>query len=373
MSILECKGQFSALCRLQRARDNSRMHHGYIFHGPEGVGKAMAAYRWAQILLCSSPVERPVSDYQGFNPDNSLAVETVTDACGECKECQLIKAQSHPDIHIVSRDSARFSSKSRNRQILSLPIDVIREFVIDQASHTPVRGKSKIFIIDEADTMLWQAQNALLKTLEEPPANTYIILVSSKPQKFLQTIRSRCQMVRFNSLPLDFTAEFLVENGISRPEAEYWASFCEGSLGKALQLAQMELYSVKQELCGKIVRLDYSGVVDIAGWICDFAKEFGKKYTDRKPEHSSSDAVRQGQEFVLSVMRWFFHSAMLYGVFGSLDINNDDLPLISAMAEKFPPEVLSEMIGQIDSASSRLAANVNPSLTFESLLIDYCL
>ncbi len=323
-------------------------------------------------MLCNSPVRRSLSDYAGYNPGSSLAVDSIVDSCGECKECQVAQGGNHPDIHIVNRDSARFSSgKSRSSQLLSLPIDVIREFVIDQAYRSPVRGKSKFFIIDEADTMLWQAQNALLKTLEEPPSNTYLILISSRPQKFLQTIRSRSQMVRFNGLSQDLIKGRLEQEGVSSQESAFWADFCEGRLGQALGLSKMGLYQVKQELFDKMAAIDYGSVVDIAGRIVEIAKEYGKVYVDKNPNHSSSDAVRQGQEFVLQVITQLFRSAMLYGATGDLTCMEQSRP-VEELANRFAPERLSEMISQVDTARRHLSANVNPSLTFESLLIDYC-
>ena len=332
----------------------------------------MLAKLWAQSLLCSSPVTRQIADYPGYDQNSPIAVEQITDACGQCKECHLAQSGNHPDIHIVNRDLARFTSKNRTSQIISMPIDVVREFIIDQAGHSPVRGKAKIFIIEEADTMLWQAQNALLKTLEEPPANTFLILITSNPDKFLQTIRSRCQMVRFDALSTEFIKSRLIELDIPQQQAEFWASFADGSLGLALNLAQMDLYSVKSELYDKICKISYASALDLAEWMVNTAKQYGKAYLERFPKHSSSDAARQGQLLILRLMTYAFRSAMLYSLDGRM-LSSDQTGQISQLAQNFDNEKLSEMVRTAHTASQRLASNVNPSLTFESLLIDYCL
>ena len=372
MSILNCYGQFRAICRLQRANEYGRLHHACIFHGPEGVGKSMLAKFWAQSLLCSNPVQRSLDDYPGFDPSSPISVGHVADACGQCKECHLAESGNHPDIHIINRDLARFTSKSRSTQILSMPIDVVREFVIDQACHSPVRGKSKFFIIEEADTMLWQAQNALLKTLEEPPANTFLILITSNPDKFLQTIHSRCQMVRFDSLDSDLIKSKLIDIDIEPQQAEFWAEFSSGSLGQALSLANMDLYPVKIELYEKIGKISYASVIDLAEWMISTAKQYGKTYIEHFPKHSTSDAARQGQLLIIRLMTYAFRAAMLYSLDGRMICPDQSGP-IQDLATRFDNETLSEMIRTSHNACQRLASNVNPSLTFESLLIDYAI
>ncbi len=372
MSILDCYGQFRAICRLQRANEFGRLHHACIFHGPEGVGKSMLAKFWAQSLLCENPVQRPLTDYPGFDPSSPIAVGEVSDSCGECKECHLAESGNHPDIHIINRDLARFTSKSRSSQILSMPIDVIREYVIDQACHSPVRGKAKFFIIEEADTMLWQAQNALLKTLEEPPNDTFLILITSQPDKFLQTIRSRCQMVRFDSLNTNMIKSKLVEQDVEANEAEFWAEFSAGSLGQALNLAKMDIYHVKKELYEKIAKISYPSVIDFSEWLVSTAKQYGKTYIEHNPKHSSSDAARQGQLLMIGLMTYAFRAAMLYSIDGRT-VCPDQAGSIIEISTKFDNETLSEMIRISHNACQRLASNVNPSLTFESLLLDYAI
>ena len=372
MSILNCYGQFRAICRLQRAREYDRLHHACIFHGPEGVGKSMLAKLWAQSLLCSNPVEVSLKDYPGYDQGSPIAVDKIIDACGKCKECHLAESGNHPDIQIVNRDLARFTSKSRSSQILSMPIDVVREFIIEKAGHSPVRGRAKIFIIEEAETMLWQAQNALLKTLEEPPADTYLILITSNPDKFLQTILSRSQMVRFDSLDVGLVETKLIEMGIARQQAEFWADFAAGSLGQALNLAELDLYPVKTELYEKLGSIGYSSVIDLAEWMINTAKQYGKVYLETHPKHSSSDATRQGQLLIIRLMTYAFRCAMLYSVDGKMLCNDQPGP-IQELAAKFDNEKLSEMIRAGHTASMRLSSNVNPSLTFESLLIDYAI
>ena len=157
-------------------------------------------------------------------------VEGFEDCCDICEDCHLVEAGTHPDFHVITRplghllgskrtqsmslgaeeslnqvkEGEKANSKKRPRPMLELSIDVVRDFVIDQAGIFPFRGRARVFIVDEAEKMSRAAQNALLKTLEEPPAQTYLILLTTKLYYFLPTIRSRSHTVRLGGLPKDF-------------------------------------------------------------------------------------------------------------------------------------------------------------------------
>jgi DNA polymerase-3 subunit delta' len=245
-------GQDRAVQILENQLASGRLHHAYIFHGPVGVGKCTAALAFARILLCP-------------NAQPDLAGRVT--ACGDCDACHLLAdptaaepteseaaseagsaASPHPDLHIIRKELCAISSVNtvRNRKQMNIPVDLLRELVIggttsDGHYHDAVAYKSptmrhgKVFIVDEAELLDAAGQNALLKTLEEPPPGTTLILVTSSEDRLLPTIRSRCQRVAF--VPLDDATvdQWLKEQpaGLSEPDRQWLTVFAAGSLGRA--------------------------------------------------------------------------------------------------------------------------------------------
>src|SRR3990172_9866597 len=144
-----------------------------IFAGPDGVGKRMAAVALAQLVNCASPV---------------TGADGAPDACGACASCRRIARQVHADVLIIEPQESG-----------SIKIEQIRE-AIDRAAYRPFEGRRRVVIIDEADAIVEPAQNALLKTLEEPPPASAFVLVTARPDLLLATVRSRCQRLRFGRL-----------------------------------------------------------------------------------------------------------------------------------------------------------------------------
>jgi DNA polymerase-3 subunit delta' len=361
MSILECRWQNIAILRLQQARRGRRVPHSYIFHGPDGVGKTLLACQWAKLQLCSSPVRR-----SGPGNLGGSVVEEIDDCCDRCDDCRSVEAGNHPDLHIINRDLARYTSKARDSQMLELPVDVIREFVIGPAGLAPGRGRARIFLVEQGHSMNRQAQNALLKTLEEPPANTFILLITSKPDLFLPTVRSRCQSIQFQPLPLEFVREKLSEAGVPDEQGWYWADFCGGRLGPALELAQMALYEAKCHLFEQLGLLGYGSALDLAAWIVDQAKVFGQSYLESHPGHSLSDATRQGQSYFLQMITYAFSLALRRTV----GVGQQGGSEIARIAERFCPGACARAIRAACRSESLLYTNVNVPLLFESLMLD---
>jgi DNA polymerase III subunit delta' len=242
-------GQDRALEVLQSGLRNDRTHHAMIFHGQPGVGKFTTAMALARVLLC----HEPVTDLAG----------RVT-ACDGCPSCRLIPLagqvsshkdadddepaalrSAHPDLHVVTKELARYSSDSqiRGRKLMTIPVKVIEEFLISPVYLQPQLRHGKVVIVDEAELLAADAQNKLLKTLEEPPAGTHLILVTSSEDKLLITIRSRCQRVAF--VPLDdatLTREIARRLPDLSPERQAWlVRFASGSLGRALLAVDYDL------------------------------------------------------------------------------------------------------------------------------------
>ncbi len=198
-------GNLAVQARLAQAADEDRLHHAYLFEGPDGVGKATFALWLARYVNCEG-TRRP---------------------CGECRSCRLMLTGGHPDLVVIGPD----------------PEKVTRVISVDQA-HQLINAvqlqrhsaKRRFVILDPADALNEDAANSLLKTLEEPPRGTQFILVTARVASLLQTIRSRTQRVRFGPVPEAELTAFLGARGVS-PEM---ARMAGGSLGQAMKLAEGE-------------------------------------------------------------------------------------------------------------------------------------
>jgi len=195
-----------ALLARSVARDS--LPPSLIFAGPAGVGKRLVATALAQALNCQSPVPSP-------QPPE-------IDACGVCAACSRIARGVHPDILVLEPGDTG-----------SIKIEQVRE-VIDRAGYRPFEGKRRVVVIDEADALIPAAQNALLKTLEEPPSLSVFVLVTARPDVLLPTVRSRCPRLNFRPLSPNEIAGALVARGQTETAARAVAAAVDGSLGRAL-------------------------------------------------------------------------------------------------------------------------------------------
>jgi DNA polymerase III delta prime subunit len=240
--MLNVQGQARAIAQLQRSMATRRLASTWIFAGPAGVGKFTLAVELTKAMLCDSPKREA----------NRGRIGTLADdfelrlACGACESCRAVEARSHPDLHVITKELIRYHDQGGKSKGTTLSIDVIRgEITGDPAAggggkeakigKRSFRGRGKCFLIDDADLMQLPAQNALLKTLEEPPAETYLVLITASPQELLSTIRSRSQIVLFNELPDDIIVSHLMECGQSQEDARLLARLARGSLGRALK------------------------------------------------------------------------------------------------------------------------------------------
>lgn len=280
MPIFEVRHQSAAQSILQRAIAGQRVPHAYIFHGPEGVGKEMLANRWAKLLLCAnhSAVADPPKEYAELH-------RGWVDSCGECRSCTLAQAGTHPDCHVVHRQLIKFhpDANVRNLKAAEFGIDVIRQFVIEAAGKKPAMGSAKIFVLRECETLTLHAQNALLKTLEEPPPGTYLLLLTTSLDKMLPTTRSRCQSVPFQPLPPAFVAERLSElrADAGQEQIHYLARHEPGSLGRALELLDDGAYEYSQALLDSLVHMKRTDSLQFASRLEELGKEMGKAIQQR--------------------------------------------------------------------------------------------
>ena len=233
MFFRDVRHQDRALSILRRTLASGRTPHALLFDGPDGVGKEMAARALAAKLLCEN-----VPGQAGFQAGLGFAAESADadfEPCGDCRSCRLFAADTHPDFHLIDRSLHKLHDDPQVRRSkgLFLVIDVIRDFLIAHSSSAPSLGRRRVFIVRDAERMNENAQNALLKTLEEPPGNACLILVSSAAGRLLPTIRSRTQRIPFDLLPQAFVLEKLAA-GVDPTAARTLAGLSQGRLGPAL-------------------------------------------------------------------------------------------------------------------------------------------
>ena len=230
MSWLSIIGHDDVVERFRRALGRGRLASSFLFVGPPGVGKRTFALRLAQALLCQT---RP---------------ETLLDPCGTCASCVQVLAGSHPDVQIVGKPADKSF----------LPLELLigdkehraREGLCHHLALRPYMGGRRVAVIDDADYLNPEGANCLLKTLEEPPPRSVLILIGTSPSRQLPTIRSRCQLVRFRPLDTPVVAELLQSKElVSDPElAQRVAQHCGGSLERAVELADPGLWEFRAQL-----------------------------------------------------------------------------------------------------------------------------
>jgi DNA polymerase-3 subunit delta' len=275
--------QDAAVVALRSALHTGRLAHGLMFSGPRGVGKGTTARALARTFLCHRP--------RGVDGHGGAASEV--DGCGSCPSCQAMDAPSgdaHPDLHRVYRQLIRLSKDAKARD---LSVDVIRDFLVVPAGLSPQMGHGKVFIIEEAETMNAAAQNALLKTLEEPPGRTLIVLLAESSGMLLPTIRSRCQPVFFAPLSEATIAEQLIRREVDPALAREVAAMADGSLGDALRLIDDALVPTVKELDTRLVAtVARRGDGELAKWLREVADHLTDLKLKRDKEGSKDQFCR---------------------------------------------------------------------------------
>jgi DNA polymerase-3 subunit delta' len=212
-------GHRRLLSLLSRAVARGTLPPALLLAGPAGVGKRRVAVGIAEALNCLKPQE----------------TGELRDSCGECAACRRIQRGVHPDVIVIEPGDMG-----------SIKIDQVRD-VIDRADYRPFEGRRRVVIIDEADALMPAAQNALLKTLEEPPSASVFVLASSIPDSLLPTVRSRCSRLRFAALsPAEVTEVLTRDHGYAVQAARAVAVDAEGSVGRALEAESADLVDARE-------------------------------------------------------------------------------------------------------------------------------
>lgn len=297
-------GQEKAIRVLRAYLGNSRFTGGYLFTGPDGVGKKALALRAAQALLCE----------KGNN-----------DPCGVCSSCTRAAARQHPDVHVIEAGDG------------DIKIEEIRQLQRAMSLRS-YEGGAKVFIIDNAHRLNAESANCLLKVLEEPPAGSVIILVTSKPSLLLKTVVSRCKLLKCPALERGCLEDMLVERyGVKRDEAHFFAYYAEGSLGAALRLKEtMSL-------------VEKNGIIDL------FMKDAGEK---------TAAVTREELRFSLSVLASWVRDMMLMKI-GIPDrelVNADRSHDLRGWGARFSSTRLYEIMKIIADSFLYIDQNINARL-----------
>ncbi len=284
----------------RRSIHRGRLSHSYLFAGPAGIGKKLFARVLAQCLLCEE------------------FADAALQSCDQCPGCKQVAAQTHPDFFNVGRLEGK----------TELTIDVFlgpkerrgKEGLCYDLSLKPMAADRKVAIIDDADFMNEESANALLKTLEEPPPQSLLILIASNIDAILPTIRSRCQFVRFSPLKLADVSQLLIEQELvqDNDEAERIAAISEGSLMMAQQLLDPGLRQLREMLYDQLASEQYDSVAltadmlngldelasdsseqrKIAGWIIRFCVEFYRQAVLRLSGNHGDIPIQQVDRYV---------------------------------------------------------------------------
>jgi len=367
--LSEILHQGSAQDRLQRALAVGRLPHAYLFTGPDGIGKEMLATRLAAVLLC--PHRQKVRP----TPQAAGSLAEWQDACGTCLDCQLMAAGNHPDFHRIYRtlNKAHPDKTIQKRKAVELGIDVIRHFMIEKIGLRPARDMAKVFIVIEAERLSAGAQNAMLKTLEEPPGHSHLILLAASADTLLPTTRSRCHELALRTLPPEFIRRHLIENrAVSAERATFLAELSQGSLGAALRCCT---YGLDEKLGEMLSLLDRAtddplacskALQDMAKALAETIASATKAATDEDEETKDLNVTRLAQTMVFGMVSTILRDVQRATV-GEAAKALPSETRIARLARRTTTQGVRRAIQAVSAAEYHVTRNVNTGLIFDTL------
>jgi DNA polymerase-3 subunit delta' len=325
MTLAAVQGQTRAIETLQSALAKKQVHHAWLFNGPDGVGKEFAAAGLAQALVCT---------------------EAPWVGCGKCAACARVSNRNHPDVTWVMPEAEQVDrgiagrSDFTNTPSRDIRIEQVRRLQ-ERLAFRALEAPHKVALLVSAHAMNANAQNALLKTLEEPPRDTVLILISSAPDKLLPTIRSRCAKAAFGPLPVEFIAEKVKasatkKNVIDDVLAKQIALMASGSLARALSLDPATLTRRREliEAFEKLVPDDASGWLTLAEGLAE---------------------DRNTAETAIEVLGVWFRDVGIAQVGGATFVNADLAELARQAAPRVSPARLQRRAVLLDEAKNAIS------------------
>ena len=344
MTFRDLVGHRTTLGLMARALDAGTLPPSLIFGGPDGVGKRQAAIALAQALNCLNPV-RPAPWADGSAPP--LAI----DACGQCPPCRRIARGQHPDVTLVEPGETG-----------NIKIDAVRE-VIRQTGFKPFEAKKRVSIFDVADAINPEGQNALLKTLEEPPPSSVLVLVTSQPGALLPTVRSRCPTVRFSPLsPQDVASWLMTTKGMPETKARDIAAVVRGSLAAAEAIAEDGIGSFR---AGAQRALELvADARDVRGRLAATAAIVGK---GKGTGASEREALSEHLHAMAALLR---DLGVLATRADAGAVTNVDLrPALEALSPSFDPDRTLRAFEAVDCALGALERNASPKTVADWIVL----
>ena len=328
-------GHEHVLGLLSQAVERGTLPQSLIFAGPAGVGKHMAAVSLAQLLNCHAPVGA-----QGPR-------RYMKDACGECAACRRIARGVHPDVLFITPEESG-----------SIKTEQIRQ-AIESAGYRPFEGRRRVVVIDDADAIILNGQDALLKTLEEPPAASVFVLVTALPDLLLPTVLSRCQRLRFGRLAPGDVAEVLeARHGYSDEEAHAAASLSDGSVGRALEEGSESFKEARDAALTLLQRAATSH--NPAARIQGASDLPGTRKADR-------DALGQALLALSSILRDL--GALMSSADDRALANADLKSKLQSLLRSYDRERVLSAFAAVDRALDALARNASPKIVADWLAL----
>jgi DNA polymerase-3 subunit delta' len=313
-------GHEAAVARLRRIADEDRVPGAMLFLGPPGIGKRTLADAVAARLLCEAV--------------------RAGDACGTCRHCVRLAAGTHPDVRVVTRDEDRRDVR----------IEQVRELGRWLALQ-PLMASCKVAILDGAHCLNEHGQNALLKTLEEPPARTVVLLTASAAALLLPTVRSRCQVLRLEPLPPAAVARVLVARGVAPERAERLAGLAEGAPGQVLALEADAAAATRDAVLAALPRLADLDAAELSA----LAQELSRGPVDVA---------------LVAVTSWYRDVLQTALLGEELPLRNAGAaPAIREAAARLGPGDLLRQLGAVCDTIEALGRNANRMLALETMLL----
>lgn len=322
MSFSEIIGHQKQVEALRQGLITERLHHAYLFVGPEGVGKRTLAIALAQALHCG----RGQADF-----------------CGQCPNCIAIQNNNHPDVRLIEPLTGK----------KEISIQQVRE-IEKELIYRSFSGGKKVAVVDPATLMNWSAQNALLKTLEEPPQDSLLILIAVRGKGLLPTVRSRCLRLSFASLPKHAISGFLTSKaGKTQEEAEFLAALSQGSLGAAKNIEREGLLEKRRAWLNMLVSLT-------AG--------------NYRTGLETAEVLAGNREEALKFLQWsgsWYRDLLAHALTqGSHEVVNIDMmPQIHQQSTQASTASLLLLFAKTVEAAERIRRNVNRRMVIEELFM----
>lgn len=321
-------GQEQLKEHLQNVLKLNKVSHAYILNGERSAGKEFVAKIFAAALQCGTPV---------------VSAERV-EPCGECHSCRQMESGNQPDVIFVSHEKPG-----------SIGVEDIRGQINGNVAIKPYSSRYKIYIINEGEKMTVQAQNALLKTLEEPPEYTVILILTTNVEALLPTILSRCAVLDMKPVKDSQVKHFLMDTmQVPDYKADICVAFARGNIGKAKMLASSEDFDhVKEEAVTLLKYINDMEINEIVAAI----KKIGEYKLDVND--------------YMDILAIWYRDVLLFKATHDANhlIFRSEIPYIKRVADRSTYEGIEKVISALDKAKDRLSANVNFDLTMELLLL----